>query len=443
MPSPVPSPTSPSKPRVLICDDDLLTRRLILDRLGEEFECVSVASAEEALPAALAMSPELILSDMVMPGKSGLELCRTLRALSSFSAVPIVLLTAAHADDETRAAVFEAGADDYLVKPIGPRELLMRVRSLVKLMRARQQLVRRTEELEASNATLRQAQGALVQTEKLATLGTLVAGIAHEINNPLAYMKSGSAQLADLAAEIDENLNVLEGTVPAAARTAVTGSREVVTEIRDVGREIAEGAARLARIAADLKTFSSTATGKLESVDLLAEVRRAWSMASLQAARKPRLSVLQTSPVTITAQSHHIGQVLLNVNAVHALEKKAEEGEVRVWISEEFDQVSLHIQDNGAGIAEEHLPRIFDPFFTTKPPGKGTGLGLSVSFALVRSMGGLIEARSPPGHGALFVIHLPKEGATDDYNATRMGRPPSRSVLQFVPRPPSKAVPGR
>ncbi len=402
--------------RVVICDDSSTLRAVIQQVLSPEFTCRCYASAEEALVEAMATPPDLIISDLMMEGMDGFELCRRVRADPSLCQVPIVMLTS-KADDESKAEGLESGADEYLYKPVRPRELRARARALVRLRRSTQDLQRRTAELEHANGHLTQARTALVQSEKLATLGTLVAGVAHEINNPLSFICSGAHSLNKCVDRFRESLEALARTSQGAAACAGEMSGDL-TEATEIAQEILEGAQRLARITSDLKAFSSTQAPTQEDVDLKAEVERSWHMARLQGAAGTELVIDGELP-HLRSQGRLIGQVLLNlfVNALHELRGK---GTVQVRGAVEGDQVRLDVQDSGPGIRPEHLTRIFDPFFTTKPPGKGTGLGLSVSFGIMRGLGGSIEVESPPNQGALFRLRLPLRPASDGYTKLRL-----------------------
>src|SRR5215467_1914090 len=167
------------KPRILLVDDSPAYRRVIQTMLGPKYEFAQAETAEEALARLGTFQPDLIISDLIMPGIDGYELCRRLRAQPGLENVPIIMLTS-KTGDESRITGLEVGADDYLFKPIRPRELNARVNSLLRLRRATLELEDRTRQLERANETLKKAQAELIRAEKLASLGQLVAGIAHE-----------------------------------------------------------------------------------------------------------------------------------------------------------------------------------------------------------------------------------------------------------------------
>ena len=393
------SPSEPpegAKAAVYICDDSETVRTVIASYLADRYDCHLFERAEHLLAACEIRAPDLILSDLVMDGIGGYELCRRVREEPRLKSVPVVLLTS-KADEESRAIGLEIGADDYLFQPIRPRELLARVASLVRIRRSSEQLAARTRQLERANRELKQAYGALVQAEKLASIGTLVAGVAHEINNPLAFMKSGMGSLGEL---IDELLSVLPDTQGGAAPPLIAEMREIVDEVQ-------AGILRLQRIAEDLRTSASGALELVEDVPLAEEVQRQWKLACLTRLAKPRLALEVDPALSVRTIRQKLGQALLNVlvNAIQAINGV---GTVTVAVEESEAEVRLCVRDSGPGISPEHLSRIFDPFFTTRPIGEGVGLGLSVSLGLLRSLGGSIRAASEPGRGAEFVLSLPR-----------------------------------
>jgi C4-dicarboxylate-specific signal transduction histidine kinase len=381
-------------PTVFVCDDSSTVRTVIASLLSGRYECHLFERAEDVLESAKANCPDLILSDLLMDGLDGYELCRQVRSLPKLRDVPVVLLTT-RADEESRAIGLEIGADDYLFKPIRPRELLARVASLVRLRQSSVQLAARGRQLERANAELRTAHVALVQAEKLASIGTLVAGVSHEINNPLAFMKSGLSSLSGLLDEL-----------VATAKPQPEVGAPLVAEMRDILREVQDGVVRLQRISVDLRASAVGGESEFEEIALAEEIGRQWKLACMRRLAKPELVLNVPPALTVRTVRHKLGQVLLNllVNAIQAMKG---DGTVTVDAALDAGEVRLAVRDSGPGIPPDHLSRIFDPFFTTKAPGEGTGLGLSVSLGLMRSLGGGLSARSEPGEGATFELTLP------------------------------------
>ncbi|MFZ5468330.1 MAG: hybrid sensor histidine kinase/response regulator [Myxococcota bacterium] len=378
--------------RILACDDSATIRHFIETLLQPLHSCLCVTSAEEALSVVDTFHPDLIITDIVMDGMNGYELCQKLRERPELATIPLVLLTS-QVGEEERMKGLELGADDFLCKPIRSRELLARVHSLLRLRHATVSLEERTRQLERSNRELQEAQTALTRTEKLATIGTLASGVAHEINNPLAYMKAGVGAILGLVDELEASM----GPAP---------PHHTIAEMRQIGAEVSDGVQRIERIVRDLGDFASERKENLEEVNLAEEIDRAWKLARLKAHHVEFQAQLEGT-LWLSTVRHRFGQVLVNIfiNAVQAIGNSS--GAITVTARPVGNNALIAITDSGPGIPPEILSRIFDPFFTTKRPGTGTGLGLSVSYGILQSLGGKIEAISPPGQGATFTLEVP------------------------------------
>ncbi len=242
--------------------------------------------------------------------------------------------------------------------------------------------VKRNQELGEINARLQTAQAQLIQSEKLAAVGQLTAGIVHEVKNPLAVIKG-------LAEELSEEFGLDPTT------------REQLRTIRD-------SSTKASTIVTDLLKFARQSTPEMEQRDLRETIESAVRLTEYLA-RKSNVIVkvdLPPSPVLVQYDAQQIEQVLINLisNAIQAIRNS---GTVRINLSEAGGAVAIGVQDTGVGIPEKNLQRIFDPFFTTKPEGEGTGLGLSVSFGIVSKHRGRIEVESKPGIGTTFTVLLP------------------------------------
>jgi signal transduction histidine kinase len=229
----------------------------------------------------------------------------------------------------------------------------------------------------------------VVAAERLASIGTLAAGVAHEVSSPLAFVLT--------------NLAFVEGTLREA------GGAEM-DPIREALGDALEGTRRVQRIAADLTGFSRTGDLQPEPVDLPSVVAGALTLAAGELRRRARTLVDVAGAPSPLAQDGKLRQVLLNllVNAAHAIPEGApERHEVSVTARAEGDRVVLEVSDTGPGVPAELRARVFEPFFTTKPVGKGTGLGLWVCRRAVEAMGGEIAVGDRPGGGATFRVSLP------------------------------------
>jgi two-component system, NtrC family, sensor kinase len=393
MPTAVPHARS----RILVCDDSA-TVLLVIQRLLEPaHQVLTTESAEEALELAPAFGPDLIISDLWLPGMSGTDLCRRVRKRPELAEVPFILITGV-VDPAGRVTGFEAGADDYLTKPLRERELLARVASLLRLRRANQALAARSGELQRANEALRAAQDQLVLSGKLASVGTLAAGLAHQINNPLACIKSDAGALVEMVEEI-ARLAVPEGAPGSASLEAA------VAEVRELSIDLTGASRRLERIAADLRVIASPDLPAEEELDPGEAVAHALLLVRARIPAMPLvdLQVEPGPPVASIGHMLHQGLVPIIENAVLA---SGPSGTVTLRVRQLETGVEILVADSGPGIPADVLPRIFDPFFSTRPQGQGSGLGLSVAWGIIHGLGGDILAESPPGQGARLRIRL-------------------------------------
>ncbi len=244
--------------------------------------------------------------------------------------------------------------------------------------------VERNEELAEINARLQSAQAQLVQSEKLASVGQLTAGIVHDVKNPLAVIKG-------LAEELHEEVGIDPST------------RAQLTTIRD-------SASRASTIVTDLLKFARQSTPEMQRRDMRETIQSSLRLTEyLTRKGKVEVSVeLPDQPIMLAYDAQQIEQVLINLitNAVQAMQHG---GSLRVSLTKSGSKVAITIQDTGTGIPKQNLKRIFDPFFTTKPEGEGTGLGLSVSYGIVSRHGGTIEVESELGWGTTFTVFLPED----------------------------------
>ncbi|CAN7651278.1 ATP-binding protein [Pseudorhodoferax sp. LjRoot39] len=281
-----------------------------------------------------------------------------------------------------------------------------------------QELLQANDALRQINARLSQAQEKLIQSERLASIGQLAAGVAHEINNPIGFIFSNFGTLEKYLGDLFRMLQAYEEAEAALAGTPAAaklqGLREAIEldflkeDIPTLMRESKDGITRVRAIVQNLKDFSR--------VDNSQE----WVMADLHQGLNSTLGIVNNeikyradvvkeygSLPEVECLPSELNQVFMNllVNAAHAIQK--ERGRITLRTGTQADKVWVEIEDDGTGIAKENLGRIFDPFFTTKPVGKGTGLGLSLSYGIVQKHAGQIEVTSEPGAGTRFRVTLP------------------------------------
>jgi two-component system NtrC family sensor kinase len=253
-------------------------------------------------------------------------------------------------------------------------------------------VVARTADLEKALRQLKESEAALVQSEKMSSLGQLVAGVAHEINTPLAYVKNSMA--------------VVRERLPA-MREALGAGDENLEDLEALTRDGLHGIETIAELVSNLKNFSRIDRSKIASFNVNEGVR-ATLLIARPTLRKVELEQGLGEIPSITCSPSQVNQVLLNLltNAVQAMDKP--NGVVRVSTRREgADRIAIEVADNGRGIMPDALPRIFDPFFTTKDVGKGTGLGLTIAYKIVSQHGGRIDVRTDVGVGSTFTVVLP------------------------------------
>jgi signal transduction histidine kinase len=375
--------------RVLIADDEPDMLHFLAQQMQIDYEVVEAVDGQEAINAAMQSLPDLVLLDMMMPGKDGLQVCRELRQRPATHNVPILLLTA-RADEETKLAALSAGANDFLPKPFSTTELHVRVRNLVASFQFQRRLARQNQLLETTIVELKETETQLVQTEKLASLGRMSAGIIHEINNPLNYAKTGLYTLRRRSQGLPE---------PQRA-----GFEDLLNEIED-------GLNRVKNIVLELGPFARQAPDAYDLHKVVDLVNAALRFLSHE--WKDKVSVELEIPVGLSAWANqaHVIQVLVNIlqNSLDAVaQKRYEEGQPTIWITgrEADGRCYLAVRDNGPGIAPEIMPKIFEPFFTTKDVGDGMGLGLNICYRIMQAHQGRIEVKSEPGRFCEFTLEF-------------------------------------
>jgi len=389
--------------KVLIAEDDPISRLLLqahLEKWGHEVTAASDGGAAWRL-FQVGTYP-IVISDWMMPELDGPELVQRIRASDQLGYVYIILLSArTDKDDVVRG--MDAGADDFVTKPFDREELRVRVR-------AGERIIRLEHTLAEQNRSLREAQAAAVQNEKLAGLGRLAAGVAHEINNPVAYVANN---LAVLRRDMLAAMGVLDAYRQGQAAEGSRLEEEMdLAYFRDnLARtcdKSLEGLQRVRDIVKNLRDFARLDEADFKEVDLNAALESALEVLRHEIKKKEIRLETRFEPLPpVLCHPGKINQVFLNL-LVNALQACAAAGAVTVRTRpDQGKEVVIEIVDNGCGIGPEQLPHLFEPFFTTKPVGQGTGLGLSFSFGVVRDHGGTIEVESGLGRGSTFRVRLP------------------------------------
>jgi signal transduction histidine kinase len=411
--------------RLLVVDDEEGVCNLFASFLSEcGFECATASSADEAL-ASLAERPyALVISDVMMPGRNGIELLREI--VARFPDTVVVMCSGVARTQRVLDAV-RLGAYDYLIKPCDLDVLAMTVeralerRSLLRAARQyRADIERSNEELRRSKQELEHLQAQIIHSEKMASLGQLAAGVAHELNNPAGFIYGNMEVLDECMRGLTCLLSFYE-SVPLAPEMAARAQRikdevdyeRALADLRMIISDCREGAERIREVVQNLRTFSRLDEAEFKKVDIHEGLESTLRLLSRHyGADRVRLVRDYGELPAVDCFAGQLNQVWLNllVNAAHATSVG---GEVSIRTRREGEMAVVRISDDGHGIAPENLKRVFDPFFTTKPVGEGTGLGLSVTYSIVERHRGSITVESAPGHGTTFTVSLPVNAPRD------------------------------
>jgi signal transduction histidine kinase len=342
----------------------------------------------------------MVLLDIMMPVMDGFEVLAHMKKDSRMRSIPVVVISAL---DEMEGVVraIQSGAEDYLFKPFDPVLLRARIGALLEKRRLRNELT--------------------VQ-ERLASMGALVAGIAHEIKNPLNFVVNFAEISSDLVREQTEKFDALQGTVDPDALRQLT---EISADLKENIAKIREHGARADRIVASMLAHSRGQPGERQPTDVNALVREYVNLAfhGFRARDRSFQASIETdfdpAAGTVNAIPQDLSRAFLNIasNAFHAMRKKRESAPgyspvLRVSTRGSAGGIEVRIRDNGPGVPKEIRDRIFDPFFTTKPAGEGTGLGLSITYEIVvKEHGGELRVESQEGEFTEFILTIPRSAA--------------------------------
>jgi signal transduction histidine kinase len=378
---------------ILVADDEPDMLRFLKSQLSLHYHVLEAVDGQEAMDKAAEFLPDIILLDMMMPQKDGLQACREIRERPSTQTIPIVLLTA-RADEETKIAALSAGASDFLAKPFSTTELHVRIKNLVESHEYQGKLSKQNQVLESTIEQLKETETQLVQTEKLASLGRMSAGIIHEINNPLNFATTGLFTLRNKGKYI---------------------APEQREEYDEILKDIEDGVSRVKNIVSDLRMFTHPETESRDQVELTEVLAAALRFLSNEWKSKVQIEQKLVEHQTVWANKNKLIHVLTNLlqNSLDALKSKSFENEKpTIWIEGrvEEDRSILVVRDNGVGIGKEHLDKIFDPFYTTKDVGEGMGLGLAICYRIVQDCDGRIQVRTEPGQFCEFTLEFPLKG---------------------------------
>ncbi len=344
------------RPRILLAEDNPEVRDFILTLLEPRFNVVAAEDGASAWKMVRAESPDLVVSDVMMPNMSGTELCRAIKNDPLLRSIPVILLTARVGSESTLEA-YAHGADDFIAKPFHPRVLMARIRAQLNL---------------------RSLALHLAQQEKMAVVGTMSAGILHEVRNPVNAILNASRAM---------NSNQLDDA-----------TRRQLLEV------IGDGAIRIEEITSALDTHARPAEeGDTTSCDFREGLE---ATLKLIGHRLEGITIHRdfATDRLASAPAGPMNQVFLNLvdNAVRM-------GARNLWLSirVEENNIVVNVGDDGPGVAKEDVDRVFDPFFTNRSEGDGTGLGLFLSRKMVEEAAGSLRVKNRSGGGALFIMVIP------------------------------------
>jgi two-component system sensor histidine kinase HupT/HoxJ len=311
-----------------------------------------------------------------------------------------------------------SGAQPFSVNSAILRDSHHRVSGMVLAARPLGELRRAYDELDRAHKSLQQAQTQLIHAEKMASLGRLVAGVAHELNNPISFVYGNALTLRRFTRRIETYLSALHtGQTPEqlAAIRREQNIDAVLDELDGSLAGITEGAERVRDIVADLRRFSSERRAHDAIFDLGQIARKAVNWVLSTCGREIATTLDIAPELKVEGHSGQLQQVIMNLvqNAVDALDTTPDP-HLRITAHRQGQQAILEVADNGPGFTEDIAHRIFDPFFTTKPVGKGTGLGLAICYRTVHEHGGTLQAWSRPGQGTCLTVTLPVRARGED-----------------------------
>jgi len=369
-------------PSLLLVDDEDHYREALARRFGRRgIPVVQAGNGAACLEILSRGTIEVVVLDVRMPGMSGLEVLKRIK--EQHPEVEVILLTG-NATTVDGVEGIKSGAFDYLTKPVEFEHLLGKIRQA-------RNGIRRAREQKADAELRRQMEKQMIATERLASLGTLATGVAHEINNPLAIIKESAGWMRQLLQKQDladmPRRNDFEGALEK-IESSIERARRITHQLLGFVRRNDSAISRI-----DVGRLVDDATGL---------VQREAKNRNITLEKK----AASDSP-EVWSDPYQLRQVLLNLltNALHATQAG---GSVTVGIEKTADGCQITIEDTGEGISSENIEKIFEPFFSTKTQGEGTGLGLYVSRGIVEKLGGRIEVDSRLGIGSCFRIILPE-----------------------------------
>lgn len=422
MPSSLSVASTPITADILIVDDTPANLRLLSDMLQTQGYGVRKAiNGTMALKAVRSLPPDLILLDINLPDMNGYQVCEALKQEPAFKPIPVIFLSAL-SEVEDKVKAFGSGGADYITKPFVLEEVLARVEHHWELAQLHRQLTAKNQDLETALIQLKKTQAQMIQQEKMAGLSQLVAGLAHEINNPVGFIAGNLSPALDYTQILMEVIARYEAELPEPS-PALQGFLADVeldfirTDLPQLMQSMRTGTERLKSLLLALRIFAHLDESEVKQVNIQESLDNTLRLLEHRLTTAPVIAITKEyHPIPrLTCYGRKLNQVLLHLlnNAIDALRQRPDPEAgltIRLKTYTAEDYCWIEISDNGIGIAPEVRSHLFDPFYTTKPIGQGQGLGLATSYQIiVEDHRGVLDYTSELEKGTTFKVGIPAD----------------------------------
>ncbi|BAZ66830.1 MAG: hybrid sensor histidine kinase/response regulator [Pelatocladus maniniholoensis HA4357-MV3] len=424
------TPKRDSKANILVVDDTPDNLRLLSAMLtAQGYEVRKALSGKMALTACQMVLPDVILLDINMPEIDGYEVCRQLKTNDRTCRIPVIFISALD-DVLDKVKAFDVGGVDYITKPFHGVEVVLRIENQLKLCLLQNKLHDKNILLQKALDDLQTSEVQMIQQEKMAALGQLVAGIAHEVNNPISFIYGNLEHVSQYVQDLINLIEAYQQEYPSPTLKIQEIVKQMdlnflINDQQNLMDAMYRGAERIRSIVEALQNFSRLDEAQMKRVNIHEGIDSTIVMLQHRlnkTTNRPAIRILKkySDLPLVACYVSEINQVFMHLlnNAIDALDESSvnsqvsiakDKGEIHIrTMLTNSDTVNIYIADNGPGISESVRSRMFDPFFTTKPPGKGSGLGLAISYQIVvQKHQGKLTCNSLPGQGAEFIIEIP------------------------------------